>query len=184
MRKQRINSPRAWAEENREIRSRANQGYKDKLCQAVCCQGCLPLVLTSKWHLLPPEMGMEQDCCPPSPISQCALLASSQVWGSGCCWIPSSYPSLPSTLQGPLSEGILPTHFGVTRVRRKRLPNDSRGKGRKAAIQTTASLPSRARIMPEDSHHYVGIPGHHKTPHISHKKLISSRGAPCPAQAG
>lgn len=171
MRKQPINSPEEWAEDNREIRSRANKATRISSARQPAAKAASLWCSLPNGIVLPPEMGMEQDCCPTSPISQCALPASSlsQAWGSGCCWIPSSYPSLPSTLQGPLSKRNLPAQFGVTRVRKKRLPSDSWDKGREAAIQTT-SLPSRARMMPEDSNHYVGILGHHKTPHISPTK--------------
>lgn len=88
----------------------------------------------------------------------------------------SSYPSI---LQGPYSEGTLPAQFRVTRVRRKRLAADSRDKGRKAVIQTTASLLSRARLG--HSHHHVGIPRHHKNPHCSPKEKQSApEGFPVP----
>lgn len=58
---------------------------------------------------VPLETRMGQELWPPSPTSQCSL---PQVWDSGCCWVPSSYPSSPSTLQGPWSKEILPTQFG------------------------------------------------------------------------
>lgn len=62
------------------------------------------------------------------------------------------------TLRGPHSEGTLPAWFW--------------GDGREgeAAAQVSKSLSSRARLMPGDSHHRVGIPGHDKTPDPSPKK--------------
>lgn len=130
----------------------------------------------------PLEMWMGQKLCPPSPIYQHSLLGSFHVpcprFGASGTVGSSSYPS---TLQGPCSKGTLPAQFRVTSVRRKRLAADSRDKGRKAVIQTTASLLSRARLMLGHSHHHVGIPRHHKNPHWSPKKKQSApEGFPVP----
>lgn len=158
----------------RQRRSRAKEAAGMSAARQLTAEAASSGVHFQMASSFPPETGMGQDDAhsASSPSTPCWALPCplSQVWGSGCCRIPSSYLSPPSTLQGPCSEGILLAQFGVTRVKRKRLAAESWDKGRKAAIETAASLPGRARLMPGDSHQHVGIPQHLKTRHSSPRK--------------
>ena len=150
------------------------QGCRDELCQAAQCQGSFLRCSLPNGILIPSRDGdgtralPSQPHLPPLP-ARLFPVPCPNFGVAGAARSPAPIPALPVPCRDPVPRGSS-LQFGVTRASRKRLAADSWDKERKAAIQTTASLPGRARPMPGDSHYCVSILGHHKNPHSSPRK--------------